>query len=186
MGRKGGMNSLKDTLAVITNKSNERGTLSEVVKNADVLIGASTKGAFTKEMIRSMNPRPIVFALANPVAEISHREAKAAGAVVTATGSSLPNQVNNMLAFPGIFRGALDVRASRINMRMLIAAGNAIAASVSGSMLSYDYVVPNFARHGEAVSTTGNVARAVAKAAVESKVARRPAMPKGGKGRKAF
>ncbi len=159
------MNSVKMMLADTTNNDRKEGALAEIAKGADVLIGASTKGAFTKQIVRSMADDPIVFALANPVAEIPYAEAREAGAAIAATGSGLPNQVNNMLAFPGIFRGTLDAKAKRINMDMLVAAGNAIADSVSRKVLSFDYIVPNFSNRREAVNTTKRVAAAVAKAA---------------------
>lgn len=171
-GRKEGMNSVKDMLAEMTNPGKRDCQLTEAVEGADVLIGVSTKGAFTGGMIGSMAGKPIVFALANPVAEIGREEARKAGAAVVATGSSLPNQVNNMLAFPGIFRGALDARASRINKEMMIAAGNAIADSAVRFGLSEEHVVPNFANREEAVETTRMVADAVKGAAISSGVAK--------------
>jgi len=130
-GRPEGMNSVKDELAKITNRNNKRGSLAEVIKGADAFIGVSTAGVLKKEMIQFMAPKPIVFAMANPIPEIMPDEAKAAGAAVVATGrSDFPNQVNNSLAFPGIFRGALDARASEINEDMKLAAALALSSLV--------------------------------------------------------
>lgn len=127
--RRHGMNSVKSEVAKYTNRDQKEGSLADVIKGADVFIGVSVKGALTKDMVQSMNENPIIFAMANPVPEIMPQEAKEAGAKVIGTGrSDFPNQVNNVLAFPGIFRGALDVRATHINEQMKIAAVEAIAS----------------------------------------------------------
>jgi malate dehydrogenase (oxaloacetate-decarboxylating) len=168
-GRPVGMNDVKAEVAKYTNRECLPGSLADVIKGADVFIGVSVAGALTKEMIKSMNPDPIIFAMANPVPEIMPEEAKEAGAKVVGTGrSDFPNQVNNVLAFPGIFRGALDVRATHINEKMKIAAVEAIAALISEDELSPDYVIP--APFDPRVAP--NVAAAVAKAAMETGVAR--------------
>jgi malate dehydrogenase (oxaloacetate-decarboxylating) len=131
-GRLEGMNPEKEELALISNKHSKKGTLSDVIKGADIFVGVSVAGALSKEMVKSMAPKAIVFAMANPVPEIMPDEAKAAGAAVVATGrSDFPNQVNNALAFPGIFRGALDSKASEINEEMKIAAALALSALVT-------------------------------------------------------
>ncbi|WP_042354810.1 NAD(P)-dependent malic enzyme [Bacillus rubiinfantis] len=168
-GRPQGMNVVKSEVAKFTNRDNLTGELKEVIKGADVFIGVSVAGALTKEMVASMNQNPIIFAMANPVPEIMPDEAKAAGALVVGTGrSDFPNQVNNVLAFPGIFRGALDVRATHINEKMKIAAVEAIAGLIQDHELNPDYVIP-----GPFDSRVApNVAAAVAKAAMETGVAR--------------
>lgn len=121
-----------------------RGTLADVLKGADVFIGVSAPGCVTPEMVRSMNPNPILFPMANPVPEIMPDLAREAGAAVVGTGrSDFANQINNVLAFPGIFRGALDVRASDINDEMKIAAAHAIADFVTDDKLSPDYIIPS-------------------------------------------
>ena len=163
-----GLNAYKTELAVLTNPNRESGTLADAVKGADVFIGVSTGGALTADMLRSMADSPIVFAMANPTPEIGYEEAKAAGAAVIGTGrSDYPNQINNVLAFPGVFRGALSVRARDINTQMKIAAVNALADLV-GDELSPEYIIPGAfdPRVAEAV------AAAVAKAARDSGVAR--------------
>ena len=138
-----GLNAAKAEIAAITNPEGEQGTLAEVIRGADVFIGVSAPGLLTKEMVRSMNKDAIIFACANPVPEILPDEAKAAGAAVVSTGrSDYPNQVNNVLAFPGIFRGALDARASDINEAMKLAAAEAIASLVSDEELNADYILP--------------------------------------------
>ena len=138
-----GLNAAKAEIAAITNPQREQGTLAEVIRGADVFIGVSAPGLLTKEMVRSMNKDAIIFACANPVPEILPDEAKAAGAAVVSTGrSDYPNQVNNVLAFPGIFRGALDARASDINEAMKLAAAEAIASLVSDEELNADYILP--------------------------------------------
>ena len=140
-GRKENMNEFKEHLSEITNKKLEKGTLSELVKGADVLIGVSEKGAFTTDMIKSMGEKPIVFALANPFPEITYDEAKKAGAAIIATGSSeCPNQVNNVIAFPGIMRGMLDARIKRINNDMLVSAALSIAKSTG--KIDAEHILP--------------------------------------------
>jgi malate dehydrogenase (oxaloacetate-decarboxylating) len=162
-GRTYGMNSVKEEVAKFTNKENKEGTLKDMVVGTDVFIGVSAAGALAKEMVHTMNDDPIVFAMANPVPEIMPEDAKAAGVRVIGTGrSDFPNQVNNVLAFPGIFRGALDVRATEINEEMKTAAVLAIASLVSEAELSPDYVIP--APFDERVAPA--VAKAVAKAAI--------------------
>ncbi len=164
-----GLNPIKEEMAKITNFKHEKGTLAEVVQGADVFIGVSAPGTLTQDMVRSMAKDPIIFACANPTPEIFPDEAKAAGAAVISTGrSDFPNQVNNVLCFPGIFRGALDVRASDINDKMKVAAAYAIAGLVSDEELTADYILP--AAFDSRVKDA--VAEAVRKAAVESGVAR--------------
>ncbi len=164
-----GLNPIKQEMAKITNRNREQGTLAEVVRGADVFIGVSAPGTLTKEMVRSMAKDPIIFACANPTPEIFPEEAKAAGAAVVSTGrSDYPNQVNNVLAFPGIFRGALDVRASDINDEMKVAAAYALAGLVGEDELSADYILP--AAFDPRVRDA--VAQAVAQAARRSGVAR--------------
>ncbi len=164
-----GLNPIKEEMAEITNKNMEKGTLAEVIKGADVFIGVSAPGTLTKEMVQTMAKDPIIFACANPTPEIFPDEAKAGGAAVVSTGrSDFPNQVNNVLAFPGIFRGALDVRASDINDEMKVAAAYAIAGLVGEDELCADYILP--AAFDSRVKDA--VAKAVADAAVKSGVAR--------------
>ncbi|NNU94285.1 NAD-dependent malic enzyme [Geobacillus sp. NFOSA3] len=165
-----GMNEIKESLAKVTNRNRVQGSLKEVIKGADIFIGVSVAGALTQEMVRSMNDNPIVFALANPVPEIMPEDAKAAGVAVVATGrSDLPNQVNNVLAFPGVFKGALQVRASEINEEMKLAAADAIANLISPEELTSDYVIPNpFDKR-----VVDAVADAVARAAIRTGVARK-------------
>ena len=164
-----GLNPIKEEMAKITNRNKEKGTLADVIKDADVFIGVSAPGTLTQDMVRSMAKDPIIFACANPTPEIFPDEAKAAGAAVVSTGrSDYPNQVNNVLAFPGIFRGALDVRASDINDAMKIAAAHALADLVSDDELNADYILP--AAFDPRVKDA--VAKAVAKAARDSGVAR--------------
>ena len=163
------LNSAKEEIAAITNQKMKKGSLKDVIVGADVFIGVSAPGVLTAEMVATMAKDPIVFACANPVPEILPDEAKKAGVAVMATGrSDFPNQVNNVLAFPGIFRGALDVRASDINDEMKIAAANAIAGVVSDEELNPEYILPDAfdPRVGKAV------AEAVAEAARKSGVAR--------------
>jgi malate dehydrogenase (oxaloacetate-decarboxylating) len=168
-GRPVGMNDVKAEVAKYTNRDSMAGSLADVIKGADVFIGVSVAGALTKEMVQSMNPDPIIFAMANPNPEIMPDEAKAAGAKVVGTGrSDFPNQVNNVLAFPGIFRGALDVRATHINEKMKIAAVEAIAELITDDELNADYVIPG----PFDPRVAPNVAAAVAKAAMETGVAR--------------
>jgi malate dehydrogenase (oxaloacetate-decarboxylating) len=164
-----GLNPVKEEMAKITNRNHEKGTLAEVIRGADVFIGVSAPGTLTKEMVQTMGRDPIIFACANPTPEIFPDEAKAGGAAVVSTGrSDYPNQVNNVLAFPGIFRGALDVRASDINDEMKVAAAYALASLVSDEELCADYILP--AAFDPRVKDT--VAKAVAEAAVKSGVAR--------------
>lgn len=168
-GRQVGMNPAKESVAAYTNGEKETGSLGDAIKGADVFIGVSVAGTLTKEMVRTMNKDAIIFALANPVPEISPVEAKEAGAIIVGTGrSDFPNQVNNVLAFPGVFRGALDVRAKTINEEMKKAAVEAIAGLIVESELSEDYVVPS--PFDPRVAPT--VAAAVAKTAMETNVAR--------------
>ncbi len=164
------MNSQKQELAALTNRRRETGSLADVLKGADVFIGVSAPGTVTQDMVRSMAEKPILFAMANPTPEIMPELAKSAGAAVVGTGrSDFPNQINNVLAFPGIFRGALDVRASDINDEMKIAAAYAIAGLVSEAELSADYILPRaFDRR-----VKDAVASAVSSAAVKSGVARK-------------
>lgn len=142
-GRPYGMNEMKEEIAKVTNRSQVQGDLAEALKGADVFIGVSAAGAVTPDMVRSMNKDAIIFAMANPTPEIMPDEAIAAGAKVVGTGrSDFPNQVNNVLAFPGIFRGALDVRARGINEEMKIAAAYAIASLIDEEEVRFDYVIP--------------------------------------------
>ncbi|MBP5660212.1 MAG: NAD-dependent malic enzyme, partial [Lachnospiraceae bacterium] len=164
-----GLNSEKVEMAKITNKNHEKGSLADVIKGADVFIGVSAPGTVTPEMVKTMAPNPILFPMANPVPEINPDEAKAAGAAVVGTGrSDFPNQINNVLAFPGIFRGALDVRARDINDEMKVAAAYAIASLVSEEELNPEYIIPN--AFDERVGKT--VAEAVKAAAVKTGVNR--------------
>ncbi|NRK74293.1 NAD-dependent malic enzyme, partial [Salmonella enterica subsp. enterica serovar Typhi] len=143
-GRSVGMNQAKESVPTFTNGENEKGSLRDAIKGADVFIGVSVAGTLTKEMVRTMNQDAIIFALANPVPEISPAEAKEAGARIIGTGrSDFPNQVNNVLAFPGVFRGALDVRATAINEAMKKAAAEAIAELIAESELDEEYVIPS-------------------------------------------
>lgn len=166
------LNSVKAEMAEITNFNHEKGSLADVIKGADVFIGVSAPGTVTKEMVASMAKDAIVFACANPVPEIFPEEAKAAGARVVSTGrSDFPNQVNNVLCFPGIFRGALDARASEINDEMKIAAARAIAELVSDAELNEEYILPKaFDKR-----VKDSVAKAAFEAAVKSGVARKKA-----------
>lgn len=168
-GRETGMNPVKEEMAKITNLRKEKGSLADIVKGADVFIGVSAPKALTVDMVKTMNQDAIVFACANPTPEIFPDEAKAGGAKVVATGrSDFPNQINNVLAFPGIFRGAFDVRARDINDEMKIAAAKALAGLISDEELNEDYIIP--AAFDERVG--GTVAKAVAEAARKSGVAR--------------
>ena len=138
-----GLNPIKEEMAAITNFHKEQGTLADVIRGADVFIGVSAPGTLTAGMVRTMAKDPVIFACANPTPEIFPDEAKAAGAAVVSTGrSDYPNQVNNVLCFPGIFRGALDARASDINDEMKVAAAHAIAGLVSDEELNADYILP--------------------------------------------
>ncbi len=168
-GRPYGMNEIKEEVAKFTNRENKQGSLAEVIKGADVFIGVSAEGALTPEMVESMNVNPVIFAMANPNPEIMPDLARKAGAMVVGTGrSDFPNQVNNVLAFPGIFRGALDVRATHINEEMKMAAVEAIASLVSEEELNADYVIPG----PFDPRVAPEVAAAVAAAAMETGVAR--------------
>ena len=164
-----GLNAEKIEMAKITNHDKKQGTLADMLVGADVFIGVSAPGTVTQEMVKSMAKDPILFPMANPVPEIMPDEAKAAGAAVVGTGrSDFPNQINNVLAFPGIFRGALDVRAKDINDEMKVAAAYAIANLIDEKELNADYIIPNpfDKRVAKAVS------EAVAKAAKDTGVAR--------------
>ncbi len=142
-GRQEGMNSALEEIAQLTNRGGEKGTLKDVLKGADVFIGVSAPGLVTSDMVRSMNTDPIIFACANPMPEIFPDEAKAGGAAVVSTGrSDYPNQINNVLAFPGIFRGAFDCRAVTINEEMKLAAAEALVSLISDDELSADYIIP--------------------------------------------
>lgn len=156
-------------MAEICNQQMEKGTLEEVLKGADVFIGVSAPGTVTQDMVRSMADKPILFPMANPAPEIMPDLAKEAGAAVVGTGrSDFPNQINNVLAFPGIFRGALDVRAKDINDEMKVAAAYAIAGLVEEDKLCLDYIIPNpFDKR-----VAQEVAKAVAEAARKTGVAR--------------
>ena len=142
-GRGKGMNPIKEEMAKVTNLGKKAGTLADMLVGADVFIGVSAPGSVTTEMVKTMNRDAIIFACANPTPEIFPDDAKAGGAAVVSTGrSDYPNQINNVLAFPGIFRGALDARASDINDAMKIAAANALASLISDEELSADYIIP--------------------------------------------
>ncbi|NLP33458.1 MAG: NAD-dependent malic enzyme [Oligella ureolytica] len=163
------LNASKKEIASYTNKNKITGSLADALKGADIFVGVSAPGIVTQDMVRSMAKDPIVLAMSNPVPEIMPDLAKEAGAAVVGTGrSDFPNQINNVLAFPGIFRGALDVRASDINEEMKITAAQAIASLVSDDELNPDYIIPK--AFDERVGKT--VAEFVAKAARESGVAR--------------
>ena len=162
------LNPSKEAIAKVTNREMTKGTLAEAVKGTDIFIGVSAPGVLTPEMIKTMNSDSIILAMANPTPEIMPDEAKAAGAKIVGTGrSDFPNQINNVVAFPGIFRGALDVRASDITENMKIAAAYAIA-SLADDKLSEDYILPY--AFDERIKDT--VAKAVAEAAVKDGVAR--------------
>ena len=162
-------NSEQELMAKVTNKDNLQGQLADIIRDADIFVGVSKPGCLTKDMVRTMSADPIVFAMANPVPEILPDEAKAGGAAVVGTGrSDFPNQVNNVLAFPGIFRGLLDVRASRVTDSMKEAAARAIAAVIPEEELSAEYVLPD-AFHPQVAAA---VAKAVADEAVRLGLAR--------------
>ena len=168
-GREQRMNPEKDKIALITNKNKIKGLLGEVIKNRNVFLGVSVANLLTKEMVQEMEDDPIIFAMANPVPEIMPDEAKKAGVRLVATGrSDFPNQINNVLAFPGVMRGALDVRASRITEDMKYAAAFAIANLIPEDNLSEDKFIPPV----DDLEIGKVVAEAVAKAAIENKVAR--------------
>lgn len=164
-----GINEEQLKMAKVTNKNKEKGLLKDIIKGKDVFIGVSRPKMLTKEMIKTMGKEPIIMAMANPTPEIMPDEAIEGGAFIVGTGrSDFPNQVNNVLAFPGIFRGALDARATDINEEMKVAAAHAIANSVLEKDLSTDYILPMaFDKN-----VSKNVAEAVKKAAIESKVAK--------------
>ncbi|WP_448774389.1 NAD(P)-dependent malic enzyme [Blautia sp.] len=168
-GRPEGMNSVKDEMAKVTNLAKKSGSLADMLVGADVFIGVSAPGAVTTEMVKTMNKDAVVFACANPTPEIFPDDAKAGGAKVVSTGrSDFPNQINNVLAFPGIFRGAFDVRAKEINDEMKLAASEALANLITDEELSPEYIIPKAfdKRVGPAV------AKAVAEAAKRTGVAR--------------
>jgi malate dehydrogenase (oxaloacetate-decarboxylating) len=173
-GRRKGMNPAKEEIATVTNCERRSGTLAEVLRGCDVFVGVSAPGALTPAMVDGMADDPIVFALANPVPEIEPGDAKAAGALVVATGrSDHPNQVNNSLAFPGIFRGALDAKARTINDAMKIAAAHAIAAQVLPEQLEPDFIIPDSISY----RVPPKVAAAVARAAMETGESKVPVDP---------
>ena len=164
-----GLNWIKEEMAQVTNLEKKAGSLADMLVGADVFIGVSAPGTVTTDMVKTMNQDAVIFACANPTPEIFPEDAKAGGAAVIATGrSDFPNQINNVLAFPGIFRGTFDVRASDINEEMKVAAANALAELISDGELSADYIIPKAfdKRVGPAV------AKAVAEAARKSGVAR--------------
>ena len=168
-GRPEGMNPIKEEMAKVTNLAKKSGSLAEMLVGADVFIGVSAPGAVTTEMVKTMNKDAVVFACANPTPEIFPDDAKAGGAKVVSTGrSDFPNQINNVLAFPGIFRGAFDVRAKEINDEMKLAASEALANLITDEELSPEYIIPKAfdKRVGPAV------AKAVAEAAKRTGVAR--------------
>jgi len=163
------LNSAKQEIAAVTNKNNESGSLADVLKGKDIFIGVSAPGLVTADMVKTMADDPIVFAMANPTPEIMPDEAKAGGARIVATGrSDFPNQINNVLVFPGIFRGALDARASAITEPMKEAAARAIASIVTEDELSEDYIIPD--AFNEKVAQV--VAKAVADEAVKSGISK--------------
>ena len=168
-GRPEGMNPVKDEMSKVTNLEHKAGSLADMLKGADVFIGVSAPGAVTVDMVNTMAKDAIIFACANPTPEIFPDDAKAGGAKVIATGrSDYPNQINNVLAFPGVFRGAFDVRAKDINDEMKIAAAEALAGLITDEELSPDYIIPKaFDKRGGPA-----VAKAVAEAAKKTGVAR--------------
>lgn len=164
-----GLNPIKEEMARLSNRLMKKGSLAQVIEGADVFIGVSAPGVLTTEMVKTMAKNPIIFACANPTPEILPQDAKKGGAAVVATGrSDYPNQINNVLAFPGVFRGALDARASDINEQMKIAAAFAIAGLVTQEELSSEYIIPR-PFHPQVGQT---VAKAVYDAAVKSGVSR--------------
>ena len=168
-GRTAGMNPVKEEMSKVTNPDKKSGSLAEMLVGADVFIGVSAPGAVTTDMVKTMAKDAVIFACANPTPEIFPDDAKAGGARVVSTGrSDFPNQINNVLAFPGVFRGAFDVRASDINDEMKLAAAQALADLISEEELSEDYIIPKAfdKRVGPAV------AKAVAEAAKKTGVAR--------------
>jgi len=168
-GRNAGMNWAKEEIALVTNKECRKGTLADAMVNADVFVGVSSANIVSEDMVRSMNKDAVIFAMANPVPEIDPELAKKAGARIIGTGrSDYPNQINNVLAFPGVFRGALDVRASEINEEMKLAAAYALSEIIPADELTEDYIIPKAFDTRVAPA----VAKAVAKAAIETGVAR--------------
>ncbi|MBP7072609.1 MAG: NAD-dependent malic enzyme [Clostridia bacterium] len=168
-GRNTGMNWAKEEIALVTNKECRKGTLADAMVKADVFVGVSSANIVSEDMVRSMNKDAVIFAMANPVPEIDPELAKKAGARIIGTGrSDYPNQVNNVLAFPGVFRGALDVRASEINEEMKLAAAYALSEIIPAEELTEDYIIPKAFDPKVAPA----VAKAVAKAAIETGVAR--------------
>ncbi len=164
-----GLNWIKEEMALVTNLEKKAGSLADMLVGADVFIGVSAPGTVTTEMVKTMNRDAIVFACANPTPEIFPDDAKAGGAAVISTGrSDFPNQINNVLAFPGIFRGTFDVRASDINEEMKMAAAKALADLISDEELSADYIIP----YAFDPKVGPAVAKAVAQAAIDSGVAR--------------
>ncbi|MCI8368684.1 MAG: NADP-dependent malic enzyme [Clostridia bacterium] len=165
-----GLNAVHEEIAKVTNKSRLQGGLANAMAGADVFIGVSAPNCVSKEMVASMAQKAIVFTCANPVPEIQRKDALAAGAFIVGTGSSEhPNQINNVLVFPGLFRGALDVRAKTVNRQMLLAAAEGIASCVPESQLSVDYILP----YAYDKNAHKRVAEAVAKAAIDSGVAKK-------------
>ncbi len=168
-GRPAGMNPVKEKMAKLTNLKKQEGKLETVIQGADIFIGVSSPGVLTTEMVKTMAKDAVIFACANPTPEIFPEDAKAGGAAVVATGrSDFPNQINNVLAFPGIFRGAFDVRASKINEEMKMAASKALAGLITPEELCADYIIP--AAFDKRVGAV--VAKAVKEAARKTKVAR--------------
>ncbi|MDE1850476.1 MAG: NADP-dependent malic enzyme [Candidatus Micrarchaeota archaeon] len=166
------LTDIKAEIAALTNAEKFKGSLEEVVVGADVLIGLAGKGHFGRELISKMNEKPIIFALTNPIPEVGYEEGKSYGAFIIGTGSSeLPNQINNLLAFPGIMRGLLETHARKVNYEILVAAAKAIAKGV-GKKLSVDYIVPSMLDQKLATKVTASVAAAVAQAAIDTGVAR--------------
>ncbi len=179
-GRKENMNEFKTEIAEKTNLKLQKGSLDDAVKDADTLIGVSTKGAFSKQLIQKMNKDAIVFALANPFPEINYYEAKEAGAAIVATGrSDFPNQINNFIAFPGALRGLLETRASKINSDILIAASDALANLASEAVRRNDTerIIPKFDSESATIKITTAVAREVAKAAIKTGASRKKISP---------
>lgn len=169
-----GLHAMQKILAQKTNPINRHGSLEDALVGADILIGASAPGVFTPKRIHLMNRHAIVFALANPIPEITYAEGKKAGATIVGTGrSDAPNQINNLMAFPGIFRGALAVRATQINEEMKLAAAHAIASLISDNTLRSDYIIPD----SFDLRVAPAVAAAVAQKAIETNVARQTKDP---------
>ena len=164
-----GLNWIKEEMAQVTNLEKKAGSLADMLVGADIFVGVSAPGTVTTEMVRTMNKDAIIFACANPTPEIFPEDAKAGGAAVIATGRrDFPNQINNVLAFPGIFRGTFDVRASDINEEMKMAAAKALAELIPDEELSADYIIP----YAFDPKVGPEVSKAVAQAAIDSGVAR--------------